>query len=370
MKSPLHLLQAIEERKRKGLFRELKFEHPATDFCSNDYLGFAKDGLLEAKISELNLISKQSGSTGSRLISGNSEFVEQLEREIASFHNAESALLFNSGYDANLGLMSAVPQKEDLILFDELIHASLYDGIRLSFARHYKFKHNDIVQLTELVERHKNNFKNIYIVVESVYSMDGDEAPLEELVNVGEKNNCHLIIDEAHAIGIFGKHGRGLCNELNIEGKCFARIYTYGKAMGCHGAAVAGSKALRDYLINFSRSFIYTTALPFHSLASIKAAYVLLKETDRIELLKRNISFFNQLTEKSKKIIKSRSAIHCKVIKGNDKVDDLEKKLAEGNFYVKAIKSPTVKEGKERIRICLHAFNSEIDIKKMTRLIK
>src|ERR1700741_466042 len=132
--------------------------------------------------------------------------------------------------------MSCVPQKEDLILFDELIHASLYDGIRLSYAKHYKFKHNDLAQLTELVERHRSNFKTIFIVVGSVYSMDGDEAPLKELVSFCEKTNCFLIVDEAHAIGIFGKEGRGLCNELNIEDKCFARVYTYGKAMGCHGA--------------------------------------------------------------------------------------------------------------------------------------
>ncbi|MGZ4037934.1 MAG: aminotransferase class I/II-fold pyridoxal phosphate-dependent enzyme, partial [Bacteroidia bacterium] len=147
MSQPLHLLQAIEERKRKGLFRTLETIVPQTDFFSNDYLGFSSLGLVEAKVKELDLHSIHSGSTGSRLISGNSAFAEGLEKEIADFHHADAALLFNSGYDANLGLLSAVPQKNDLILFDELIHASLYDGIRLSHATRYKFRHNDVAHL-------------------------------------------------------------------------------------------------------------------------------------------------------------------------------------------------------------------------------
>src|SRR3954468_3974723 len=142
-KGRLHLVQAIDERKRKGLFRALNSDVPDIDLCSNDYLGFSAQGLVEKKMAELNLHSKHSGSTGSRLISGNTVFAEELEKDIAQFHNAESALIFNSGYGANLGLLSVIPQKGDLILFDELSHASLYDGIRLSHAKHYKFRHND-----------------------------------------------------------------------------------------------------------------------------------------------------------------------------------------------------------------------------------
>ncbi len=369
LKAPLHMLQAIEERKRNGLFRELRDQFPQTDFCSNDYLGFSKLGLLEAKAKEMDLNFQMSGSTGSRLISGNTEFAENLEKGIAAFHNSEAALIYNSGYDANLGLMSCIAQKEDLILSDELMHASLYDGIRLSYAKHYKFRHNDTTHLKELLQRHKSNYKNIFIVVESVYSMDGDEAPLKELAELCN-DNCYLIVDEAHAIGVFGKEGRGLCNEFGIEQKCFARIYTYGKAMGCHGAAIVGSNDLRNYLINYSRSFIYTTALPVKALLNIKAAYALLKENIQMEELKKNIAYFNSLVKPSKKIIESKSAIHCKIVKGNEKADALEKKLSEKDIYVKAIKSPTVKEGKERLRICLHAFNTFDEIKKLTKLIK
>jgi 8-amino-7-oxononanoate synthase len=366
--SPLHLLQAIEERKRKGLFRELNSQFKKIDFCSNDYLGFSKLGLVDFKVNELNWRSEQSGSTGSRLITGNSEFAEQLEKEIAVFHHAPSALLFNSGYDANLGLLSSVPQKDDLVLFDEFIHASLYDGIRLGYARHFKFRNNDVRHLEELILRHKNQFKTIYVVAESVYSMDGDEAPLMEIAALCELNKTFLIVDEAHAIGIFGEQGRGLCNELGIEDNCFARIYTYGKAMGCHGAAIVGSEALRNYLVNFSRPFIYTTALPHHSLACIKAAYVLLKETDAIKKLHQNISYFNSL--KTTGFIKSRSAIHCIITSGNEQAEQLQDELGKHNLHVKAIKSPTVKKGKERIRICLHAFNSPAEINSLSDYIR
>ena len=176
---PDHLRKALAEREQKGMLRKLTSNFPSIDFCSNDYLGFSKLGLLKNKLVTTSLISEISfGSAGSRLISGNSKFIEAAEKEIALFHHSESALIFNSGYDANLGLFSSVPQKDDLVLFDELIHASIYDGIKLGYAKHYKFKHNDISSLNDLIQRHQHNFRSIYIAVESVYSMDGDIAPL------------------------------------------------------------------------------------------------------------------------------------------------------------------------------------------------
>lgn len=361
---PDHLRKALAEREQKGMLRKLTSNFPTIDFCSNDYLGFSKLGLLKNKLETTNLISELSfGSAGSRLISGNSKFIEAAEKEIALFHHSESALIFNSGYDANLGLFSSVPQKDDLVLFDELIHASIYDGIKLGYAKHYKFKHNDVGSLNDLIQRHQHNFKAIYIAVESVYSMDGDIAPLVEIIElIKGLENVFLIVDEAHAIGVFGKHGRGLCNELGIEKACFARVYTYGKAMGCHGAAIAGSDLLRNYLINFSRSFIYTTALPNHSVEAIVHAYQLLVETDQKGSLQTNIEHFNSKTSGIKNLIKSKSAIHSLVVGNNQKADLLEKQLAQNNIYVKAIKSPTVKEGTERLRFCLHAFNTKQEI--------
>lgn len=361
---PNHLFKALAEREQKGMLRKLTTNYPLIDFCSNDYLGFSKLGLLSKKLETSN--PKQEitfGSTGSRLISGNSTFVEEAEKQIALFHHASSALIFNSGYDANLGLLSSVPQKDDLVLFDELIHASIYDGIKLGYATHYKFRHNDVESLKDLIQRHQPGFKNIYIVVESVYSMDGDLAPLLEITElIKPLENVFLIVDEAHAIGVFGNQGRGLCNALGIEKKCFARIYTYGKAMGCHGAAIVGDELLRNYLINFSRSFIYTTALPNHSVNAILNAYQLLIETDQKDVLQNNISYFYSKTNTIKAMIKSQSAIHSLVVGSNGKADLLEKKLALKNIYAKAIKSPTVREGTERVRFCIHAYNTKQEI--------
>lgn len=366
--NPLTLINLLKYRKDKSILRTLKTQYPKIDFSSNDYLGFSSQELLFDEIKKISLSTKI-GSTGSRLISGNSDLFQEIENHIAQFHQSESALLFNSGYDANLGLLSSVPQKGDLILSDELIHASLIDGIRLSFATHYKFKHNDIASLRKLINRYKDSFNEIYVVVESVYSMDGDCAPLIEISKLCKENNLHLIIDEAHAIGVFGEHGKGLCQELNIQDDCFARIYTYGKAMGCHGASIAGSEELKQYLINFSRSFIYTTAMPEHSLIAIKAAYQLLLKTNEIEKLKNNIDYFNSKLNSDNSFIESKSAIHCKLVPGNQLVQALEDKLCAADFFVKSIKSPTVKENQERVRICLHSFNTKQEIDLLFELL-
>ncbi len=357
---PDSLSNLLQLREDSHLLRTLKTTYPSIDFSSNDYLGFSSKGLL-AK--QLNLIdtSLTIGSTGSRLISGNSVLFNEVEAEIAQFHSSQSALLFNSGYDANLGLLSCIAQKNDLIISDELIHASLIDGIRLSFATHYKFKHNSLDELIDLLTRHRDNYQHVYLVVESVYSMDGDCAPLSEIVSICNDFNVYLIVDEAHAIGVFGEKGKGLCNLLQIETDCFARIYTYGKAMGCHGAAVVGSQQLKNYLINFARSFIYTTAMPLHSLLSIKAAYELLGVTPEIGKLKYNINYFNSLCF-NLNFIESQSAIHCKIIEGNQNVQQIETNCEKQNLFVKSIKSPTVKKNQERVRICLHSFNTETEL--------
>lgn len=367
-KGPLHLLHLLEERKRKGLFRSLKCYTHLTDFSSNDYLGFAKQGLIQGKLAALNQIN-EAGSTGSRLISGHTEYAEQLEKKIADFHFSEAALIFNSGYDANIGLLSSIAGKHDLILYDELIHASIHDGIRLGLAKHYKIKHNDVEHLKLMIERNMDVTGSIYIVVESVYSMDGDSAALREIVKLCDNKKVFLIVDEAHAIGVFGKNGRGLCSELGIESECFARVYTYGKAMGCHGAAVAGSQVLKDYLINYARSFIYTTALPEHSLQMINASYNLLLETEMIKVLHENINYFKKITKGKSGFIESRSAIQCCMYSGNEIVNSKENEFKKNGFFVKGIKSPTVKPGTERVRICLHAFNTKDEIRKLSELV-
>ncbi len=364
---PKKLLSLLDKRKTENNFRALSLlDKNLIDFSSNDYLGFSKNAelksLKDSILKEYQI--QQQGSTGSRLITGNSFIHIDCEKQIADFHNGEKALLFNSGYDANLGLLSSVLQRGDIVLYDELCHASIIDGIRLSFATAYKFKHNDVSHLQELVDKSKDA-STIYVVTESVFSMDGDCALLKEISVLCKKQNAFLIVDEAHAIGVYGQQGRGLCNELGIEQDCFARIYTYGKAMGAHGAAVVGNIDLCNYLVNFARSLIYTTALPSSSVALIIASYQLLQSTNQTKILQSTSSLFNELTKTISCKISSTSAIHCFLIEGNEHVLNVSKQLKEKGFDVRAIKSPTVKTGAERLRICLHSTNTKQELNSL-----
>ncbi|MBS1650571.1 MAG: pyridoxal phosphate-dependent aminotransferase family protein [Bacteroidetes bacterium] len=361
---PAGLEKIISKREKNGELRYLKLRK-GIDFYSNDYLGYATENLLYS-LNENIEKNNYSGSTGSRLISGNTQYCEQLEATIAKHHKAQSALIYNSGYNANLGLFSSILIKNSLVLYDELCHASIIDGIRLGLGKAFKFKHNSILHLEELLHRHNVEYDSVYIAVESVYSMDGDVAPLTEILSVIEKyENVFLIVDEAHALGIYGKEGLGMCEALGIENKCFARIYTFGKAMGCHGAAILGSTKLINYLINFSRPFIYTTALPTHALLLIKNAYSNLSKAINRNNLLDNISYFVKNSSQVKGLIQSSSAIQCVIIGDSKKTIYLEQKLYKENILVKAVLSPTVKASQERIRICLHSFNSHSQIDKL-----
>lgn len=358
-----YIQQKLDKRKQENAFRELSQQGVSTpclvDFCSNDYLGFAK----EKSIHQADDILVQYGATGSRLISGNHQITEEVENYLAKFYNSESALIFNSGYAANLGFFSCVPQRGDTVIYDELIHASIRDGMRLGNANSFSFKHNDIEELANKIDKAEGN---VFVVVESVYSMDGDFAPLKEIAAICKNGNVALIVDEAHAVGVFG-NGKGLCVKLGLEKEVFARIVTFGKAYGCHGAAVLGNKELRSYLINFSRPFIYTTALPLPSILAIKNAHeFLLQNIDRIKKLKTNIKHFQEVALNFELLtLNSNSAIQCIIIPGNDKVKKLASKIQEQGFDVRPILSPTVPKGQERLRICLHSFNTKEQVDKL-----
>lgn len=359
--------ERINKSKSENAFRTLKCNKDLIDFCSNDYLGFAK----ETTIHHINNNTSELlnyGATGSRLISGNYELTEEAEAFLANFYNAATALIFNSGYNANIGFFQCLPQRNDTIIYDELIHASIRDGIRLSNASNFSFSHNN---LTALEQKLSNAKGLIYVVVESVYSMDGDMAPLTEIVAVCKKYNAALIVDEAHAVGIFG-NGKGLVSELGLENNVFARVVTFGKAVGVHGAAILGSNELRDYLINFSRAFIYTTALPLHSIVSIKNAHeFLLQNLSRIDQLKKLITYFkSQIVNHKSQIINSDSPIQCIVIPGNNEVRAMADKLQQNGFDVRPILSPTVPKGQERLRICLHSFNSKEEVDNLVNTLK
>ncbi len=378
---PKNLTQKLETRKQNNAFRELRLQNNLIDFSSNDYLGFSKSEIIFDETHQLLLNNniKTNGATGSRLLSGNHQLYEETEKCIANFHQSESALIFNSGYDANVGFFGSVPQRNDIILYDELCHASIRDGILMSNAKSYKFNHNDYEDLEKrLRQAQPDKFGHtepaeVYIVTESVFSMDGDCPNLEELIRISKKHKCHLVIDEAHALGIFGENGSGLVQEYQYQDSVFARIMTFGKGLGCHGAAILGSQNLKDYLINFARSFIYTTGLSPHSVATILVAYQHL-EKDKITFqeLRENINHFNQekqLLGLKPIFVRSKSAIQSAIIPGNEKVKNIAKQLQENGFDVKAILSPTVPEGQERLRICLHSYNSREEISEVLKLL-
>ena len=360
--------QKLQERIANLSLRTLSSNTNLIDFCSNDYLGFSRSEKLKSLI-ETQLQRTPSyaiGSTGSRLISGNDDFTEILESEIALFHNSESALIFNSGYDANLGLFSSLPQRGDTIILDEFIHASIIDGARLSHANRYTFKHNDLNSLEEKLKLAKGH---IFIGIESIYSMDGDTAPLSDIILLAEKYSAAVIVDEAHAVGIFGKNGRGLVEHHDLTDKVFARIVTFGKALGCHGAAVLCNQNSRTYLVNFARSFIYTTAASFYTHLSIKMAYKHLLET-KISSIHEKVELFKQRTRPIHELfVSSNSPIQCLVIAGNEKAKHLAATLQEKSFDVRAILHPTVPSGKERLRICLHSFNTDLEIEKLAQTL-
>src|SRR5690606_2365620 len=294
MEFPKKLQEKIEERIKTDALRQLGTGNGRIDFSSNDYLGFSKNETIFKHAYDLLLKHhlKRNGATGSRLLSGNHTLYKIVEPALADFHRSEAALIFNSGYDANIGFFSSVPQRSDLILYDEYVHASIRDGIAMNNAKAHKFRHNDLESLEAMLERLEYNI--VYVVTESVFSMDGDAPDLKKMTDLCKKYKAFLVVDEAHAVGVFGRHGEGLVQELGLEKKAFARIITFGKALGGHGAAVLGSHVLRQYLINFSRSFIYTTALPPHSLATIHSAYNELLLTHNINRLHQNIQFFKE----------------------------------------------------------------------------
>jgi len=365
MELPLNLRQKLQTRQKAGILRQLKTDAAPVDFCSNDYLGLARSPKMKAALEQelLRYPDLPLGATGSRLLSGNSPLIEELEAFLASFHQGEAALVFNSGYAANTGFFSAVPQRGDTILYDEASHASIKDGIRLSFAKSFSFRHQD---LTDLERKMQLASGNVYVVVEALYSMDGDVAPLQDLTEICAQKGAYLVVDEAHANGIYGNQGEGLVQELNLQHQVFARILTFGKALGCHGAVIVGPAELKDFLINFSRPFIYTTALPLYAVLCIKCAYMLLPAMSaERKQLKTLATYLSQLLlDQDKGLNINAGESPVKAIRGLSvkKLREVSNSLINKGFDVRPIFSPTVPEGKEQLRVIVHAFNTETEV--------
>ncbi|WP_019988407.1 aminotransferase class I/II-fold pyridoxal phosphate-dependent enzyme [Rudanella lutea] len=361
----------LGQRQQAGLLRTLRPNSGLIDFCSNDYLGMARSATLREAICKAEGQSPDlaNGATGSRLLAGHTLLAEAVETQLATYYQTESALIFNSGYDANLGLLSALPSRDDVLITDELIHASMIDGARLSYATRHRFRHNDLNHLDELLRHARAQTpatQQVFVAVESVYSMDGDLAPLPQLVALCEQYEAHLIVDEAHATGVYGPTGAGRVAELGLSARVLARVHTFGKGLGVHGAAVVGPRLLRDYLINTARSFIYTTALPPHSLLAIGCAHeqVAQAQAER-RSLHECIGLFRQ--QAALKLPHSRwtdspSPIQCLLVEGNEACRLVANRAQQAGFDVRAILSPTVPVGQERLRICLHSFNTEDQI--------
>jgi 8-amino-7-oxononanoate synthase len=355
-RNPRSIEEALIARKSDGSLRSLAPVTGIVDLCSNDYLGLAR------RLSDYSLpgsaLSGPLGATGSRLVSGTTETHEAIERYLAQFHQTPAALLFGSGYEANLGLLGCIGNRRSTILYDEYAHASMRDGIRLSHSRGYSFRHNDLDDLRRKIRQARGE---VFVVVESIYSMDGDSAPLAELCDLCDEIGAFLLVDEAHATGVFGAQGEGRVQELGLSDRVFARVHTFGKALGYRGAVVVGSDILRDYLINFARSFVYSTAPDLATLAYTKKAYDLMSgaNTERSALrdlvteVRASMAQYPELT-----FLRSDSPIQGVVISSNGAVVEAEKALKAAGFFAKGIRSPTVPLGRERIRICLHSYNT------------
>ncbi|KAG2773194.1 hypothetical protein PC129_g15798 [Phytophthora cactorum] len=393
--------RALARRRTVGTLRTLQVPDDsapaAVDFHSNDYLGFARLQPLKMLVKKRqNELQSQHthmlGATGSRLISGNSRLFMETEKQLATFYNSEAALLFNSGYAANVGVMSCVPQAEDVILYDELVHNSCHEGIRLSRAyandRSFSFRHNDLEDLERKLQNYSPSSSGddvhkpcVYVVVESLYSMDGDFAPLDAMAALCERMDAFLIVDEAHSTGVYGPQGSGVVRELNLEKKYknafVCRIHTFGKAMGCHGAVVCGSQVLIDYLVNYARSFIYTTAFPFDQLVSVICVHEFCASPAAENLRNHVIELVQYFKDKVNHtpsiprdaLLASDSPIQGVVFEGNHRVLRASQQMNAMGIRVIPIRSPTVPKGAERFRIVIHADNTRHEVDQLVNAL-
>ena len=349
----------LQKRKTQGTLRTLPSAKGLVDLTSNDYFGFAHARELPHKE------ACQIGSTGSRLLTGNHPFFEKLESKIAHFHKAESCLIYNTGYTANLGLIAALSTPETTFVYDLEIHASMIDGMHLGKSKSVPFRHNNLHSLEKKLQEAS---PPVFVLVESIYSISGDFAPLIEIAALCKRYEAALIVDEAHATGFCGPRGIGYVAELALESQVFARIHTFSKALGSHGACVLGSLTLKEYLLNFSRPWIYTTALPISSLTFIDIGYEKLEKEAHLhqKRLKLLISYF----QKKLGVQGSQTPIQPIYISGIEKVRQLSLKLQQHGLDVRSIVSPTTKRGKECLRVVLHSFNQEEEIDQLEKVLR
>jgi len=369
---PKKLRNKLDERIKNNALRELTQSPALVDFSSNDYLGLAKDTeLFQQTLAFLKAHNcMQNGVGGSRLLTGNHPLYPMLETQLTQFYQCQAALVFSSGYTANLGLLSAIVQRGDCVLYDQYCHASIRDGLHLGLGTCFKFKHNDLADLERVLQKHQHKAlpaQQMYVLTESIFSMDGDEPDLSAMMDLCDTYHAKLIVDEAHAVGVFGS---GLVPLAGICDRVFARVVTFGKGIGAHGAAVLGTADLKSFLVNFARSFIYTTGLNPHTLATLICAHQHIQDSTARKALKENIRYFKAVAaELSLPFISSSSAIQCVVIPGNSRVKAIAEQCRNNGFDIRPILSPTVPEQTERLRFCLHSYNTPSQIQKVLTLL-
>lgn len=352
----MDMLEKIEKIKAENNYRELRFAQ-GLDFSSNDYLGLANHPRIKAAVINYLNTGGSVGSGGARLLTGNKKEHQELEEFAADYFNKEACLFFSSGFMANYAIFTTLPQRRDFIIYDELIHASVRDGIQASLAKSIKFSHNDLESLKEKIEKAQSlNAQKIWLAIESVYSMDGDIADISGILElIKNYKNIYLIIDEAHAVGIFGTNGKGFSYDLDYE-KLIV-LHTCGKALGVSGALVCGQKSVIEFLINKSRPFIFTTAeSPIIAVAVKEALIVARDENWRREKLLELINYAHHKTQ-----------ILPIVMKDSQKALDATAFLQAEGFDVRAIRPPTVPSA--RLRISLNANREKHEIDKLFSLI-
>lgn len=362
----------LEELKSHSHFRNLKnFEKKDEKYIyykgkkllnlsSNNYLNIADNQAITQEFLD-NVGNRYSfGSASARLLTGTLPVYQELEELLSSLYGKESALLYNSGYHANVGISSALNQKGDVVFSDKLNHASIIDGMRLSEGKFFRFPHNDMHALEKLLERERKNFNNAFIITESVFSMDGDIEDLKKIVELKKKYNCIMIIDEAHAFGVFGEKGLGVAEELGIVDEVDLLVGTFGKAIGSMGAFVTGSKTMIDFLINKSRSFIFSTALPPINIAFSK--WIIETQIPKTAQKRKNML---NLAKK----FGSQSHIIPVVIGENKDTVDLCEVLFHNGYFTLPIRPPTVPVGTSRLRLSLTADIREEELQTLKEKI-
>ena len=350
-------IKDIEDKDEKYIFFKGK---KLLNLSSNNYLGFADNKAVCEEFLNSGECNHSFGSASARLLTGNLPVYKELEQTLCELLHKEKVLLFNSGYHANVGISSSIAGKGDVIFSDKLNHASIIDGMRLSGGKFFRYAHNNIESFEKLLIRERKNYNNAVIITESVFSMDGDIADLEKIVELKEKYNCILVVDEAHAFGVFGTNGLGVAESLQCIDKIDLLVGTFGKAIGSMGAYAAGNKVLIDYLTNKARSFIFSTALPPINIAFSKwiienKLFATLEKRQKMLALAKSFG--------------SESHIIPVIIGGNAETEQICKRLFDAGYFTLPIRPPTVPEGTSRLRLSLTTEIEEEDLDNLCNII-